>query len=485
MSKIQIIIDSVAGAVGAVLGFMYGEVNGLFRALIAFMILDYVSGVLVAIAEKKLSSTVGFKGIAKKLLILVFLSVGHIADTYVLGGVPVAMTAVMLFYIANEGISIVENASALGLPVPQKIKNVLRQIKVKVGRTTVRTKGIDISRAQEQFDFTAAVSAGVKFVIIRAGIGRDEDTYFRRNIEQCRKLGIDFGCYWYVTATDSEELDRQINACVKAIGDEKPSYPVFCDMEEQRQIDNLTSKERTDMALEFCDRLNKAGLPSGVYANPAWLESYYQKERIVGKRDIWLAHWTESPDYASRYDYGQKIWQWGIDSIAGKDVDGDICFVNYPAITAKWYRENCGDKPDKPVNLFKKGDSVRVKRGARFTNGVEPYSYVYDIIYTVQQVSASGKETLIGIGSVPTGWLYTENLYKAESDKITRKFAVGDKVKVNYGAKTYNGGSLALFVYTNVYEVMQAGSGDREDYIVIGQGGQVTAAVRAEDLTKI
>ena len=74
MSRIQIIIDSIAGAVGAVLGFMYGEVNGLFRALIAFMILDYVSGVLVAIAEKKLSSAVGFKGIAKKLLILVFLS---------------------------------------------------------------------------------------------------------------------------------------------------------------------------------------------------------------------------------------------------------------------------------------------------------------------------------------------------------------------------------------------------------------------------
>ena len=355
----------------------------------------------------------------------------------------------------------------------------------------MRTKGIDISRAQEQFDFTAAVSAGVKFVIIRAGIGRDEDTYFRRNIEQCRKLGIDFGCYWYVTATDSEELDRQINACIKTIGDEKPSYPVFCDMEEQRQIDNLTSKERTDMALEFCARLNKAGLPSGVYANPAWLENYYQKERIVEKRDIWLAHWTESPDYPSRYDYGQKMWQWGIDSIGNTDVDGDICFVDYPAITAKWYRENCSDmpekpeKPDKPVNLFKKGDSVRVKRGARFTNGVEPYSYVYDTVYTVQQVSASGKETLIGIGSVPTGWLYTEDLYKAESDEITQKFAVGDNVKVNYGAKTYNGGSLALFVYTNVYEVMQAGSGDREDYIVIGQGGQVTAAVRAEDLTKI
>lgn len=352
----------------------------------------------------------------------------------------------------------------------------------------MRIKGIDISRAQERFDFTSAMAAGAEFVIIRAGIGRDEDTYFRRNTEQCRKLGIDFGYYWYVTATDSEELDKQINACVRSIGGEKPSYPVFCDMEEQRQIDSLTSKERTDMVLAFCKRLNKAGLPSGVYANPAWLENYYQKERIVGKCDIWLAHWTESPDCPSRYDYGQKMWQWGIESIGGKDVDGDICFIDYPAITAKWYEENCGDKPEnseKPENMFEKGDSVRVKRGARFTNGVEPYSYVYDTIYTVQQVSASGKETLIGIGSVPTGWFYTAELYKAESNEATQKFAVGDKVKVNYGAKTYSGGSLALFVYTNVYEVMQVGSGDRKDYIVIGQNGEITAAVRAEDLKKI
>ena len=347
----------------------------------------------------------------------------------------------------------------------------------------LKVKGIDVSRAQEQFDFTAAVSAGVKFVIIRAGIRTDEDTYFRRNIEQCRKLGIDFGCYWYVTATDAAELDRQINACVKTIGNEKPSYPVFCDMEEQRQIDNLTSKERTDMALEFCDRLNKAGLPSGVYANPAWLESYYQKERIVGKRDIWLAHWTESPDYASRYDYGQKMWQWGIDSIAGKDVDGDICFVDYPAITAKWYRENCGDmpeKPEKPVNLFKKGDSVRVKRGARFTNGVEPYSYVYDTIYTVQQVSASGKETLIGIGSVPTGWLYTENLYKAESDEITQKFAVGDKVKVNPGAKFSDGTEPYPFVYTTIFDVITMSKDGKE--ALIGIGTDVTGWMYVKDL---
>lgn len=131
MSKVQIIIDSIAGAVGAVLGFMYGEVTGLFWALIAFMALDYITGVIVAVIEKRLSSEVGFRGLAKKFLILVFVAVGHIADTYILGGTPAAMSAVMLFYMANEGISIIENAAALGLPVPKKLTNIMEQIKNK------------------------------------------------------------------------------------------------------------------------------------------------------------------------------------------------------------------------------------------------------------------------------------------------------------------------------------------------------------------
>ena len=129
MSRIQIIIDSIAGAVGAVLGFMYGEVTGLFWALIAFMATDYITGVVVAAINKQLSSEVGFRGLAKKLMILVFVSLGHIADMYVLGGTPVAMSAVMLFYIANEGLSIIENAGNLGLPGPKKLKDIMVQLK--------------------------------------------------------------------------------------------------------------------------------------------------------------------------------------------------------------------------------------------------------------------------------------------------------------------------------------------------------------------
>ena len=131
MNTVQLFFNTIFAAVGAVVGFLFGEVTGLFWALIAFMALDYVTGVIIAIINKKLSSEVGFKGLAKKFLILVFVAVGHILDAYVLGDMAVTMTAVMLFYIANEGVSIIENAALLGLPVPKKITDILEQIKNK------------------------------------------------------------------------------------------------------------------------------------------------------------------------------------------------------------------------------------------------------------------------------------------------------------------------------------------------------------------
>lgn len=131
MSKWTLIVDTVAGTAGAVLGFLYGEPDGIFIALLVFMLLDYITGVIIAIVNKKLSSEIGFKGLAKKLLILVFVAVGHIIDTYILGNSAAAMSAVILFYLSNEGISIVENAAELGLPVPQKIKSILQQLRTK------------------------------------------------------------------------------------------------------------------------------------------------------------------------------------------------------------------------------------------------------------------------------------------------------------------------------------------------------------------
>lgn len=97
-------------------------------ALIAFVVIDYITGVLCAISDKNLSSEVGFKGICRKVLIFTLVGIGNILDVYVLGGTGVLRTAVIFFYLSNEGVSLLENAAHLGLPIPEKLKEVLEQL---------------------------------------------------------------------------------------------------------------------------------------------------------------------------------------------------------------------------------------------------------------------------------------------------------------------------------------------------------------------
>ena len=113
---------------GALLGEFLGGKDGLLYALLVLIILDYITGVLNAIDQRELSSAVGYKGIARKVLIFVLVGTANVVDVYILGKAGVLRAAVIFFYISNEGISILENASHLGLPVPQKLQNVLRQL---------------------------------------------------------------------------------------------------------------------------------------------------------------------------------------------------------------------------------------------------------------------------------------------------------------------------------------------------------------------
>lgn len=113
-----------------VAGFLWGQLDGLLLALITFMVLDYVSGLIVGATQEKLDSSVGFIGIAKKGLMLLIVAVGHIIDVQVLGGTAsVCRSAVIGFYLANEGISILENAGKLGIPMPNRLRSVLEQLR--------------------------------------------------------------------------------------------------------------------------------------------------------------------------------------------------------------------------------------------------------------------------------------------------------------------------------------------------------------------
>lgn len=115
-------------AIGGYVGYFLGGCDGFLYALLAFITLDYITGVMLAIVERKLSSEIGFKGIFKKVLILVMVAVGYILDSKIIGNGSAIRTAVIFFYISNEGISILENSSKLGLPIPEKLKAVLNQM---------------------------------------------------------------------------------------------------------------------------------------------------------------------------------------------------------------------------------------------------------------------------------------------------------------------------------------------------------------------
>ncbi|MGB4658024.1 MAG: phage holin family protein [Mobilitalea sp.] len=121
-------IQIVIAAVGGFFGYFLGGLDGFLYALIAFVVIDYLTGIMVAILEKKLSSEVGFRGIFKKVLIFSLVAVAHIVDSQLIQTGSAIRTAVIFFYLSNEGISILENTGKIGLPIPEKLKKALEQL---------------------------------------------------------------------------------------------------------------------------------------------------------------------------------------------------------------------------------------------------------------------------------------------------------------------------------------------------------------------
>lgn len=128
MKEFWNVIQAVFTAVGGWLGYFLGGCDGLLYALLVFVILDYLTGLMCAIVDKKLSSEIGFRGIFKKVMIFVMVGIGRVLDVQCLGSVGILRTAVIFFYLSNEGVSLVENAAHLGLPIPEKLKAVLEQL---------------------------------------------------------------------------------------------------------------------------------------------------------------------------------------------------------------------------------------------------------------------------------------------------------------------------------------------------------------------
>ena len=128
MKEFWTTIQVIFTGVGGWLGYFLGGCDGLLYALVLFVVVDYITGVMCAAADHKLSSEVGFKGICRKVLIFLLVGIGHVLDAQIIGTGSVLRTAVIFFYLSNEGVSLLENAGHLGLPIPEKLKIVLEQL---------------------------------------------------------------------------------------------------------------------------------------------------------------------------------------------------------------------------------------------------------------------------------------------------------------------------------------------------------------------
>lgn len=327
----------------------------------------------------------------------------------------------------------------------------------------INIQGVDISYCQQGLNYEKLKEDGNKFAIIRASVTgtgshkQSADSLLNRHVNGCISQGIDYGFYHYSCATSVEEAKMEAQFCVEQIKQYPlPTYPVFFDIEEM-QIANLGKKAATDIALAFIEEVESLGYPSGIYANPSWIETYLEKDRIIGHKDLWLAHWVSSPK-----QYGQKLWQSGLKYSAGLNIDADVCYVDYPAETAAWYKAH-GITVETAAK--KSIDEIVAEVWAgKWGNGQQRYDDLTAAGYDYYEIQDEINRRI------------AEQEKKSESN-----IKVGSMVMLKKGAKNYTGGSLASFVYDRPHTVSEL-IGDRA---VINYGDVVIAAVKVSDLTLV
>lgn len=203
-----------------------------------------------------------------------------------------------------------------------------------------RIEVIDISYAQQKVDFKRVKASGVQAVIIRTGYYNKTDTMFDKHMKGAIDAGLDIGVYTYIMSDNPAQAALEAQQTVERLKKYKGhiTYPVFCDMESSKYYESrFTKRIRTDMITAFCNTIAQSGYYPAIYINPSWLEQYTYKNELMNKYDIWLAAWTDNPNKPTKYNYNQKMWQWGKGALPGVvgEVDGNLCYVDYPSIIRK------------------------------------------------------------------------------------------------------------------------------------------------------
>lgn len=191
-------------------------------------------------------------------------------------------------------------------------------------------KGIDVSKWQGVIDYDKVKNAGIDFVIIREGYGKDQtDKKFEQNYLNAKKSGLKVGVYHYSYADSVEDAKKEAEFCITNLRGKKFEYPIVFDIEDKEQL-KLNNRQRTDIVKAFCDTIENANYYAMFYCNLNWINNYLIKDELLNKYDLWLAQWnTDKPAINC------GIWQYSetgkISGING-NVDLDKSYKDYPGI---------------------------------------------------------------------------------------------------------------------------------------------------------
>ena len=319
-------------------------------------------------------------------------------------------------------------------------------------------KGIDISYANRNLDFKKLKKAGVRFAIIRTGYRQHTDDMFDSHMKKAIAAGIDVGAYCYCMAKSPAEARKEAEYAVSLLSPYKLSYPVCYDMEDSSLFE-LSKTKLTNIAMAFLETVEKLGYRPALYANPSWLENKLNREKILEKYDLWLAHWTGSPNIPTKYQYGQKMWQWGAEELPGSNgkIDGDICFVDYPAIIGAEGEQGGnedqggGDQPYIPqwndTVLFGGGKHYASSTIEKSTGGMRT---VGTARVSNTALGAPHPYHLTGESSNVYGWVDRDTVFPPDSGKV-KKAAVVVNLRSKAGldgeilVKVPGGASVLMF----------------------------------------
>lgn len=216
--------------------------------------------------------------------------------------------------------------------------------------------GIDVSQWQGNIDFNKVKAAGVDFVIIHAGYGRNisqKDPYFEQNYQRAKAAGLNVGVYWYSYANSAVDAKREATACLQAIKGKTFEYPIYFDLEERSQF-NKGAAFCSSLVTAFCDAIEKAGYFAGLYISRSPLTQYITAD-VQKRYALWVAEYGAKLNYSSSVGMWQNTSSWRVPGING-NVDHDYSYIDYPSIIKQGGFNGFKKSSDKPEEKKKPED---------------------------------------------------------------------------------------------------------------------------------